>query len=261
MTWKIEKVEKKFPKLKNPILVVGLPGIGNVGKVAVDFMIADTKAKKLCGFFSYSLPNSVFVNDENLVELPSIEVYYKITGKGKQDLLFLAGDIQPTNEEASYEFCDRVLDFCQEMKCKEIITLGGIGLQQIGKIPKIYITGTNKKYVSEYTKGTTLNPNLYGVVGPIVGVSGLLLGLSRRKKMDAVALLAETIAHPMYLGIKGSKEIIKVLDTKLKLGINIKRLEKDIKDMESDSLIRGELEKVSKKLKNVLPSSETSYIG
>ena len=36
--WKVTKVGKT-PKLVNPILIEGLPGIGNVGKVAVDFII------------------------------------------------------------------------------------------------------------------------------------------------------------------------------------------------------------------------------
>ncbi len=43
-TWKINQSGKK-PKLNNPILIEGLPGIGNVGKVAVDFLIEELKAK------------------------------------------------------------------------------------------------------------------------------------------------------------------------------------------------------------------------
>ncbi len=37
--------------------------------------------------------------------------------------------------------------------------------------------------------------DLYGIVGPIVGVSGLLLGLAD-KKSNAIAILAETYGHP-----------------------------------------------------------------
>jgi len=51
MTWEITKTVKKMPKLKKPILIEGLPGIGNVGKVAVDFMIDELKAKKLFDIF------------------------------------------------------------------------------------------------------------------------------------------------------------------------------------------------------------------
>ena len=76
MTWKITKTVKKMPKLKKPILIEGLPGIGNVGKVAVDFMIDELKAKKIYDIFSYTFPHSVFVNEKNLVSLPQISLYY-----------------------------------------------------------------------------------------------------------------------------------------------------------------------------------------
>ena len=59
MTWKIKRLGKV--KIKNPILIEGLPGIGNVGKIAVDFIIENLNAKKIFEIYSYSFP-SVFVN-------------------------------------------------------------------------------------------------------------------------------------------------------------------------------------------------------
>src|SRR3989339_912985 len=126
-TWKISQFGKK-PNLNNPILIEGLPGIGNVGKVAVDFIVEELGAKKLYGISSYTFPHSVFVNEDNLVELPSIEIYYKkFNGKGR-DLLLLTGDVQPIDEVSSYEFSEKMLDLLQTFKGNELITLGGIGL-------------------------------------------------------------------------------------------------------------------------------------
>ncbi len=265
--WKINLVGKK-PKLKNPILIEGLPGIGNVGKVAVDFIIDELKAKKLYNLFSYNFPHSVFINEDNLVELPSIEIYYKELPK--HDVLFLVGDVQPTDEVSSYEFCEKILDLCEEFKVKEIITLGGIGLQEVPADPKVYCTGNNKAIIEKYkhiaTNGTKLETNLYGVVGPIIGVSGLLLGLAEKRKIDAVSLLAETFGHPMYLGIKGARGSIKILNARLGLKLNLKELDKEIEDIEQEvSKKTQEVSKVSKqialdKLKNKL-GGEPEYIG
>ena len=44
MVWKVKKLSN--PRLKKPILVSGLPGVGNVGKIALDFMVDKLKAKK-----------------------------------------------------------------------------------------------------------------------------------------------------------------------------------------------------------------------
>ena len=74
--WRIDQTGKA-PKLSNPILIEGLPGIGNVGKVAIDFLIDEIKAVKLYEITSYTFPHSVFVNEDNLVELPVIEIFYK----------------------------------------------------------------------------------------------------------------------------------------------------------------------------------------
>ena len=74
--WTVEQFGKK-PKLNKPIFIEGLPGIGNVGKVTVDFIVDELKAKKLYEISSYTFPHSVFVNEDNLVELPKIELFYK----------------------------------------------------------------------------------------------------------------------------------------------------------------------------------------
>jgi|TARA_Y100000310_G_scaffold341852_1_gene442460 hypothetical protein len=263
-TWKIDYMSKK-PKLNRPILIEGLPGIGNVGKVAVDFLIDELKAKKMYEITSHTFPHSVFVNEDNLVELPKIDVFYKKFDGKKQDLILLGGDVQPIDEVSSYEFSEKVLDITEQFKGKEVITLGGIGLTDVPKKPKVYCTGNMKKIIQKYKNGM-VNDQLYGVVGPIVGVSGLLIGLAKRRKIDAISFLAETYGHPMYLGIKGAIEILKVLNKELKLDINMQRLHKEIKEIESDMLGKTEqIDELSKqtslnKLKNKF-GEDVDYIG
>jgi uncharacterized protein len=249
----------KKPKLNNPVLIEGLPGIGNVGKVAVDFIVEELKAEKICDFFSHKLPHSVFVNENSLVELPAISMYAKKVKK--QDLLFVAGDVQPIDEESSYSFCEKVLDVFRELGGKEIVTLGGIGLPSVPKKPKVYCTGNSKEIVKRYAiEG--VESKLYGIVGPIIGVSGLLLGIAQRRKIEAACLLAETYGHPMYLGIKGARELVSVLSQKLFLGIDLKELDKEINDIEEESTKKSKSGIKSKALRSLGKySSDVNYIG
>jgi len=262
-TWKISQ-KGRLPKLRNPILIEGLPGIGNVGKVVVDFMIEELKAKEIYEISSYTFPHSVFINEDNLVELPTTKLFYKKFNGKKKELLLLAGDVQPIDEVSSYEFSEKMLDILKKFNGNEVITLGGIGLGEIPKKPRVYCTGNSKDIIKKYKD--TANEKIYGVVGPIVGVSGLLLGLAGKKKIKAISFLAETYGHPMYLGIKGAREILKILNKKLSLGININKLEKEIEEIEAEIMKRTEeLSDVSRqtalrKLKGKL-GSETSYIG
>ena len=47
-------------------------------------------------------------------------------------------------------------------------------------------------------------------------------------------MLAETFGHPMYLGIKGANELLRVLETKFKWGINLKKMSKEIIEVEKE---------------------------
>ncbi|MBI2144841.1 PAC2 family protein [Candidatus Woesearchaeota archaeon] len=262
--WTIKPTQKIMPKLAKPVLIAGLPGIGNVGKVAVDFMVEELGAEKLCEFFSYNLPHSVFVTEENLVELPTIALYLK-KGAGKRpDILFLAGDVQPVNEQSCYSFSDTVLDYFAKLGGSLVITIGGIGLPAVPKKPKVYCTGTSKEVVASY-KMVNVEPSLYGVVGPIIGVTGILLGLSKARKLPAVSFLAETFSHPMYLGIRGAREVVSILNDKLALGINIKELDAEIREMEQEAADRlagpAELPKALRGIKKTMPGEDVNYIG
>ncbi|MBR9676000.1 hypothetical protein GOV05_03260 [Candidatus Woesearchaeota archaeon] len=232
MRWKINSLTKAKLNLKNLILIEGLPGIGNVGKIVADFIIEELDAKKVYDVFSYSMPHSVFVNEENLVELPKIEVYHAKTKKN--DFLIISGDVQPIDEESCYEFSEAMIDLAKEHGVKEIITLGGIGLHDTPKKPKVYCTANNHEIIEKYVEGTKVSNDVYGVIGPIMGVSGLLLGLGEKKDVSAISFLAETLGHPMYLGVKGAKEMLKVLNKKLALDLDLKKIDKEIKSLDAE---------------------------
>ena len=256
--WKTTVVKKV--KMSKPVLIVGMPGIGNVGKITVDLMVDQLKADKIMSFFSYCLPNSVFVQEDNMVELPRIEFKHK--KKGKNDFIFLVGDVQPMREEDSYAFANAVLQAAAKYKCKEIITLGGIGLQEPPVKSKVYCTGNDKKLIDEFVKLGVSN-KLHGLVGPIMGISGLLLGLSKEKKIRAVSLLAETYANPMHLGLRESKELMTILEKKYKLGVDLNKIESDIKKLEKDlkPLTKQQELLEQEKLMELGSHQDTSYIG
>ncbi len=264
--WEIT-TEEKEPKLNRPLLIEGLPGIGNVGKIAVDFLIEEFKAKKLYTFFSHKFPHSVFVNENNLVEVPKLELYYKqFRNSNKKDLLLLTGDIQPIDEESCYSFCEEIIKIAKQHQCTEIITTGGIGLQNIPEAPKVYCTGNDEQLFKQYVnkKELQIEKNIFGVVGPIIGVSGVLLGLGKKRGIKGVALLAETFGHPMYLGVKGAKELLRVLESKFNYGIDLKKMSKEIIQVEKELLKKTKewlSEHVTSQAGATARKQETNYIG
>ena len=247
----------KDKKLKNTILVEGLPGIANVGKIVADYLVDQFKAEKIMSFSSYDLPNSVFVNEEGLVELPKIELYHKkINGK---DFLFLCGDVQPNNEKSSYLFTEKILLTAKKYGCKEIVTLGGIGLAEVPEKPRVYCTANEKKFLKKFTKSGA-SSDVYGIVGPIIGISGLLVGMSKKEKINGVALLTETYGHPMFLGLQSAKETLKVVSKAYKIKIDYKDINKEIKLFEKE--MKGEdVSHEKSSLQRLKKIKEISYIG
>ena len=257
MDWTITKTRNFPKKLNNPVLITCVPGIGNVGKIVGDYILEHKKPKKIATFFSYHMPNIVYVGQNHLVDMPHMGLYHL---GGKQDILILLGDFQPTNEESCFSFCETVLDVVEEFNCKEVLTLGGIGLNEIPEKPKVYVTGNNKKFVNTFKKDI-VDHKLYGVVGPIVGITGLLLGLAQRRKINGASLLSETLNHPMYLGLRGAHVIINVLNHHLKLKVPLHQLDEEIKAVESE--LRSAEDMISKKYKSIQPQikNEVNYIG
>ena len=72
----IKMVEE--PKLKNPVLIEGLPGVGNVGKLAAEHLIEQLEAKKFADIYSRYFPPQVLVNDNGTIKLVNNELFYLI---------------------------------------------------------------------------------------------------------------------------------------------------------------------------------------
>jgi proteasome assembly chaperone (PAC2) family protein len=200
--------------------------------------------------------------------LPIIDLFH--LQKNGKDFIFLSGDAQPTTPQSSYSFTNLLLDFLEQIGCKEIITLGGVGLPEEPKKPSVYVAGNSKKFMSEF-KSFGVKLNSFGIVGPIIGVSGLLVGLAKDRKIPAVALLCESYSHPLYVGIRESKVLLTVINKKYRLNIDYSFLDEEINSVEREvSSLISQGEKISKKKSKSkkksprvakLLNNETSYIG
>jgi uncharacterized protein (TIGR00162 family) len=230
--WIIQKKFTRKPKLNKPILIEGLPGIGSVGKIAIDFIIDKVKPVLLYKIYSHEFPHSVYLTENNFVELPSVELYYFKNKKGR-DLLILGGDAQPVEEKASYEFSETILNLAEEFSCSEILTLGGIGLTHEVKNARVFGAVTNKtalKVFKKMTKNVEFNSNTR--VEAIFGASGLLLGLADLRGKKGMALLAETYIHPQHLGFKEARVMLLELDHMLNLNLDFSEFDKDLEELE-----------------------------
>lgn len=267
MVTKIELI-KPLKTLKNPILFVGLPGIGLVGKISVDYLIKELSPKPtLVGkIYSDSFPPAVHEKN-SILELIYDEIYLYKTPK--QDFLFIAGPVQPAlgnilNSDQHYEFSESISNFAKKNKVKEIYTFAGlnIGDKRITSKPRVIAVLTDTKTKQELSK-KKIN-NLFfqdkDQDALISGVAGLLLGVSyNNHKIPGVCLMGETNTKLTYGDPSSAKQLIEVLISIFKLKVNLKKIDESAKKIEeSFSEISKNLEALSQKQETV--PSPSNYI-
>jgi len=249
----VKYIDKK-PKLKNPILIEGLPGIGNVGKLAVEHLIDNINAVKFAEVYSKDFPPQVFINTDGTIELVNNEFYYwKAKKKNQRDLILLTGDYQGLSSQGQYELVEKILDLAEEFGVKEMFTLGGYGLGHEITEPKVLCATTDKQLVKTMKKyGAVFKKNEPG--GGIVGASGLLLGLGKLRGMKGTCFMGET---PGYLvDPKSAKAVLKILMKITNIDVSLSELEKKAKEIEHIARQLKEMETLSKE-----KPEELKYIG
>jgi uncharacterized protein (TIGR00162 family) len=229
------KMDKK-PKLKDPILIEGLPGIGQVGKIATEYLEEQLKATRFAALYSYTFPPQVLVKKDGTIEPMQNEFYYY---QGKKDLIFLTGNTQAATNEGQYKLSEKILDLCEEVGCSRIYTLGGFGVGRSVDKPRVYGAVNNKDLLKDLKEiGVVLERS---GIGHIIGASGLLLGLSTLRNIDAVCLMGETSGF--YVDPKSAKALLEVLAKHIGLEINLENLEKKAKEVEKMTQEAAEIEK------------------
>lgn len=238
------------PRLVKPVFVEGLPGVGNVGKLAVDHLIGETGAEKLAEIYSKHFPPQVLVGDNGVIRQVNNELYYL----RKQNIIMLAGDYQGLTSEGQYELSDVALSIAEKFGVKRIFTLGGYGIGKISKRRRVLGAATNENLVKEMEG--------YGVVFPkgepgsgIIGASGLLLGMGRLRGMDGVCLMGETSGY--FVDPGAAKAVLQILTKILGIKIDLSKLDKKARNIERISTEMKKIEKQALKRKN----EDLGYIG
>jgi len=229
MATKIIELEK--PKLKNPLFIEGLPGVGNVGRIAAGYLAEELKAKKFAELFSSHFMPFVLLHQSSAVHVLKNEFYYYKGKKGKRDLIILIGDSQSVDPEGHYEVVEAILDYISKLGVKEMFTLAGLSIGEPKTKPKVIGAVSDPNLVKKYKK--------YGIdfeagskVGTIVGAAGLLLGLGRVRGIKGVCLLGETVGFPIIPDPKSAEAILKVITNILNIKLDTSKLQKKVKEME-----------------------------
>ena len=257
----------KEPELENPVMVASWPGIGNIGIIAVETLKSMLGAEELGEIepWDFFYPKRVLIRDGELkdLEFPASKFYFKRTGE--IDLLFFIGEEQPSDGgrtyaegKKAYQMANLVLDVAQKFGCKRVYTSGAaVAPIHHTARPKVWAVPNTKTLISEVKtfENTILMSEIEGRGGQgnITGLNGLLLGVARKRGIDAICVMGEI---PVYLqGFplpypKASKSVLEVLTAALGIEIDLNRIAGFIE--QSDSQVEQLYEKFPPEIKEQL---------
>jgi proteasome assembly chaperone (PAC2) family protein len=241
---------KREPKLNHPTMIIGWPGIGNIGLITVDTIRQALEAEELGEIEpeEFFFPNKVVIRASVLTEMgfPTNKFYYKQLAN--RDIILFVGEEQPATRESmyaegprAYEMANIVLDVAQKFECGRIYTSGAaISITHHTMKPGVWAVGNQKSLLSELKKypNTILMSQAEGRgnQGSITGLNGLLIGTAKSRKFPGICLMGEI---PDYLSRvpfpypKASLAVIDVLSNILNLSIDPHVLDDMILQMET----------------------------
>ncbi len=223
---------KKVPKLNNPIFIEGLPGVGNVGRIAAGYLIEQLKAEEFAEIFSPHFMPFVLLHQSSAVHVLKNELYFwKAKSKKQRDLIILVGDSQSIDPAGHYEIVEAVLTFLEKYGVKEMITIAGLNVGKLEKEPKVIGAVSEPSVAKKYAKHG-IDFDAGSKVGTIVGASGLFIGLGRYHGMKGLCLLGETSGFPIIPDPRSAEVVLKVLTKILNVKINMSELKNKVKEME-----------------------------
>jgi proteasome assembly chaperone (PAC2) family protein len=203
------------PSLENPVFVQGLPGFGNVGRIAAHLLIKFCEAKPFAELYSPSFPDYVSISSKGITYLPKYEFY--AAPMEKNNIIIMTGETQPSFDDvlAHYQVCSEIVDFAEKLGCHFMVTMGGVPITE--EKAQVYVAATSSKLATEFMeKGAVIYSK-----GRIVGGTGLTLALAKERRLDGICLLGTTTGFKADrgAGFLVFKFLMKALGKEIKEGL------------------------------------------
>ncbi len=239
------------PQLQDTFLICGLPGSGFVGKLAVDHLIQELKAKHLADIYSTSFPPQILIRTNGTADLIKNTIYYvEDTRPDPISLLLLTGDSQPANPDSEYLLAQEILDIAAKFSPRQVFTLAAYITGVFIDKPRVFGTATDVDTVRTFQERGVLTMD----GGSITGMNGIIIGIAKMRGLKGVCLLGETSGY--VVDAKSSKSLLETLLSIIGVKVDMGNLEKRAKDTEA--LIQTIEQQVSGRTGRILEGDQSS---
>ncbi|MEM2874752.1 MAG: PAC2 family protein [Candidatus Hadarchaeales archaeon] len=205
------------PRLKNSLMVVGLPGIGNIGKVSVEYLIYKLKGKLFAEMYSEHLPEWTVLEDGRLKSL-KINFYHARPPGADMDMVMLTADAQASAPVGQYVLTGEILEMARKFGIETVGAMAAYVVPPRERWSGVVGAASDSKWRKTLeTHGIRL---LDG--GTIVGMNGLLPAMAPLYGMGGFCLLGATRGE--IVDIRASRAVLTSLCEMLGFELDMEEL-------------------------------------
>lgn len=199
------KVTARAPGGTDETVLIGFPGSGLVGSIALQYLVEQMEFEQIGAITSKYFP-PVALMAKGVISAP-VRLYEK------DNLLTVVSDV-PIHPAICYEVANGIMDWLTQFGIKEVVTVAGIITNEPEK--RVFGVATNSGTLHRIEGETIILP-----MGSISGIAASILTECKTRGIPGIGLLGETVNTP---DPRSSAATIEVLNKIYNLNLDVQPL-------------------------------------
>ena len=171
------------------MIVEAVPGVGNVGKIVVDALVAKHPSRTVGWILHPDFPPHATLGDDFLIEPPRLDIK-TILLKDGSTIVAVTGIMQPMTAAGQYEVAESILGLASQSRATRLLVLAGLASEPDCRA--IHVICSDRKLRGVLEKDdievSRDQPNQ-----GMIGIAGMVLSLSTTLGVPSVGIVAETM--------------------------------------------------------------------
>ncbi len=187
------RITSKPPSGAETSVLLGFPGTGLVGSIALQYMVEQLDFKLIGTMTSKYFPPVVMIA-RGVISVP-VRLYEK------GDILAIVADV-PIHPMICYEIANGIMDWLTQLSIREVVIIGGIITNEPEK--RVFGVATTEEILKRIENLAVILP-----MGSISGIAGSILTECKVREIPAIGLLGETTNTPDPRSAAAAIEVLK----------------------------------------------------
>jgi proteasome assembly chaperone (PAC2) family protein len=224
----------------NDLVLISLPGVGNIGKAALEALNDINLAEELARLHHTALPPLATLDEDGLLSPPHLSVR-SIESSTKVKIITITGTSQPLESQFQGQMAREVMEFLKKQGANNIIVLAG--MTDVATRKDTFIVSSSASFRMEL-EAIGADVRRDEPSSGAIGMAALLASYGPLYDLNSACAIATTVGASG--DIHASQRLLEALDKWFQLSV---ALPKDAK------------EKLSKKLASMAPNKTADHVS